>query len=383
MRMIYHFLFWCLIASPLRGVCFGSQEDELKRYDELVKELAEAKTEGDYVRAADRITGHTTVLRTSFGSKNLAEMKRECGPSFTGSMQKLTEDFIRGPLLPENADAGIRKKALDLLKSLLATRIITIDSPKDARVAASALLDKGVWEALELLYSSAALVPKITTTDEQKALFDTVFLPLILQYGPIFAVKSPAAPGYEQFKRVIQTLLDYHTPLKTLQDDAGKTAIQRLFEKDLGRSVVQPQKIKSDKYLRELTSLKPLEGLKKVPVIRSLQANAQAAEWIVGLGHAVGTSRDKENNTFLHALRKNNTFGAQDADVRDLLDQAFGVVDFPTGFSKFNFAHILDKEDKRYTDYPPLVDPAVYNAYLDLYTAHAMGQFAESLNALI
>lgn len=383
MRMIYHFLFWCLIASPLRGVCFGSQEDMLKRYDELVKELAEAETEGDYVRAADRITGHTTALRTSFGSKNLAEMKRECDTAFTTPMAEIAQKFISGPLLPENADAGIRKKALDLLKSLLSTRIITIDSPKDARVAASALLDRGVWEALELIYSSAALVPKITTKDEQKALFDTVFLPLILQYGPLFAVKSPAAPGYEQFKRVIQTLLEYHPQLKTLQDAEGKTAIHRFFEKDLSGSVLQPQKIKSDKYLRELTSLKPLEGLEEVSVIRSLPANAQAAEWIVDLGHTVGTMRDSANNTFLHVLRKNNIFGAQDADVRDLFERAFGVADFDTGFSRFNFAHILDKEGKRYTDYPPLVDPAVYNAYLDMYTAHAMGQFAESLNALI
>ncbi len=81
-------------------------------------------------------------------------------------------------------------------------------------------------------------------------------MPLVLQYGPQFAIKSPAAPEYDEFKRVIDTLLEYHPQIKTLKDSAGKTTLHSLFGKDLSRSVVQPQNRTSDKHVRELTSLK-------------------------------------------------------------------------------------------------------------------------------
>ncbi len=65
-------------------------------------------------------------------------------------------------------------------------------------------------------------------------------------------------------------------------------------------------------------------------------------------GHNIGTAQDTEKNTFLHALRKNNIFSAQDADVRNLLEQAFGVADLDTGFSRSRFENILNAENKRY-----------------------------------
>ena len=371
-------------------MCTQAQKNALEQFENLASKLGAANNEHEYDSLAEQLQIKADALIVGkFVGKHLAEIKELCGGPKADSFGVM-QDFFNTVLFASphlfKEDNNVRETARALLKNLLITRLLAPSNFSDALHIVEQLIYKDFPESIPDVLNGIIIPFRNLSTPEQNNLA-SILDTLVMKYGPTQSILLPTSlfPPFafpnDWLSEAVQSLVDRDPTVVQRIDAQGKTILHRLFEKQFSFSS-DTQRFDDPKSMMAYLYLPEQEGFADEKVVRLLPTVAKPAQFIIDFARKIGAFKDSAGDTVYHVLVKNNKYDAKDTDVRFVLERDLTKNLLSGGADLNSLSFIKNNDEKRVSDYPPLIENKQYESFLSRYLAHVLNQFAASFTQL-